>query len=382
MINTKKKYKIKDMFKDHWHLFLGYIYARNKTLRHAILHEVERILSCQSGSGYSVYGCVHCHILTYVPFTCKSRFCNCCGALYSSNRAKSIKSKLYKCNHRHVIFTIPEELRIYFLNDRKLLNTLFTASSETLLSWFAEQQKSKHFSPGIVCALHTFGRDLKWNPHIHMLVSEGAFSRNSEWRTFSHIPFEMLRKRWQFILLQHLSEKINTSDFRALKNKLYKKYPKGFYVNAVKKPIMSKGVVNYIVRYIGRPVMAQSRILDYNQTHVTFWYQPHGSTEKVFETVTIFDFISRLIRHIPERHFKMLRYFGFYHSSSPLYHKINRSAQHKPSYWRQNIKRSFSYDPILCSNCDNIMELLYIKHPKKPEKSFDKNLIYYDSHDG
>ncbi|MCO7163022.1 transposase [Anaerostipes hadrus] len=24
--------------------------------------------------------------------------------------------------------------------------------------------------------LHTFGRDLKWNPHIHCLISEGGYS--------------------------------------------------------------------------------------------------------------------------------------------------------------------------------------------------------------
>ena len=24
--------------------------------------------------------------------------------------------------------------------------------------------------------LHTFGRDLKWNPHIHCLLSEGGYS--------------------------------------------------------------------------------------------------------------------------------------------------------------------------------------------------------------
>ena len=155
MITTKKKYKIKDIFKDHWHLFLRYTYGTNKTMRHAILHEVGRILLCQNDSGYSLYDCIQCHILKYVPFICKSRFCNCCGALYSSNRAKTIKSKLYKCNHRHVIFTISEELRIYFLNDRKLLNILFAASSETLLSWVAGQQKAKQFLPGIVCVLHT-----------------------------------------------------------------------------------------------------------------------------------------------------------------------------------------------------------------------------------
>jgi len=28
---------------------------------------------------------------------------------------------------------------------------------------------------GSVLTLHTFGRDLKWNPHIHCLVCEEAF---------------------------------------------------------------------------------------------------------------------------------------------------------------------------------------------------------------
>lgn len=32
---------------------------------------------------------------------------------------------------------------------------------------FHNLNKSKNFVPGIVCVLHTFGRPLEWNPHIH-----------------------------------------------------------------------------------------------------------------------------------------------------------------------------------------------------------------------
>ena len=34
--------------------------------------------------------------------------------------------------------------------------------------------KHKNFTPGFIMVLHTFGRDLKWNPHIHCLISEGG----------------------------------------------------------------------------------------------------------------------------------------------------------------------------------------------------------------
>ena len=34
--------------------------------------------------------------------------------------------------------------------------------------------ESVNFTPGFICVLHTFGRSLQWNPHIHMLISEGA----------------------------------------------------------------------------------------------------------------------------------------------------------------------------------------------------------------
>ena len=62
----------------------------------------------------------------------------------------------------------------FFQKDRSLLNDLFDAASFTILSWFKGISKMDSFIPGIVCTFHTFGHDLKWNPHIHMIVTEGA----------------------------------------------------------------------------------------------------------------------------------------------------------------------------------------------------------------
>ena len=50
---------------------------------------------------------------------------------------------------------------------------------------------------------------------------------------------------------------------------------------ADEEPNFSTGVINYIVRYAGRPVLAQSRITGYGGGKVTFTYTPHGSSELV-----------------------------------------------------------------------------------------------------
>lgn len=48
-----------------------------------------------------------------------------------------------------------------------------------MLSIFdAMGKKSDTLTPGFMLTLHTFGRDLKWNPHIHALVSEGGITQD------------------------------------------------------------------------------------------------------------------------------------------------------------------------------------------------------------
>jgi len=68
---------------------------------------------------------------------------------------------MYGCPHRHLVFTIDEELRHFFLEDRSLLNCLFQAVRSVILEMFHKLNKSKNFVPGFICVLHTFGRPLE-----------------------------------------------------------------------------------------------------------------------------------------------------------------------------------------------------------------------------
>ena len=366
-----RKYTIKEIISDHWEEFLEEMEEQGKPVREVIIEEVEKVIHCQDISrGFALYECPKCNKIKQVPFTCKSRFCNCCGSRYSKDRSLSMSAKLIKGEHRHVVFTIPEELRKYFAHDRTLLNLLFEAAADTIFFRFKRYNKSENYIPGMICVLHTFGRDLKWNPHIHMILSEEAIGNSNKWKRFSHINYEGLRRSWQFCLLGALSKKISTPKFKALVNKLYADNKDGFYVNAPPVKNFSEGVINYIVRYAGRPVLAQSRITDYDGELVTFTYTPHGSDELVPETLSAFEFIKKLIIHIPDRNFKMIRYYGFYAINSSKHqqylHRIKRvdpctlkKLRWIYRSWRQRIKQSFLYDPVKC-HCGSYMVLIDI----------------------
>ena len=376
-------FKIKDIFNDHWDSFV----AQGYPIRPAVHKNVEKIINCgESSMGHALYFCEHCGKFKHVPFTCKSRFCNSCGAKYTQDRAASISSKLIRCTHRHVVFTIPEELRIFFRNDRSLLHLLFKASADTIFKYFYKMNKSENFKPGFISTLHTFGRDLKWNPHIHMLLSEGASGIKTPWRKVKHIPFNMLRKRWQATILSFLHKRLG-APFYYLKTKLFKAYPDGFYVYA--KPNMdsnSLDTVKYIIRYTGRPAMAQSRIIDYDGQFVTFYYDRHEDNKRVTEKVHAFEFIKRLIIHIPDDQFKMIRYYGLYAKeykhSSKLYlleNTAKRNFRKKYSNWRARLLLSFGIDPLWCS-CGHTMELVGIFKSGKNLYNIDnRNSQIYNS---
>ena len=140
------------------------------------------------------------------------------------------------------------------------------------------------------------------------------------------------------------------------------------------------GVAKYIVRYIGRPVMAQSRIIDYDGQNVTYWYQPHGSDEIVTETISAIEFIRRLIIHIPDRNFKMLRYYGLYSTKSKKHGQYLRLLKRMTNLhrntleaisksWRKRIIYFFHYDPIKCP-CGHYYEIVDCYSPRKSSAKF------------
>ena len=296
--------------------------------RPCILDNVERSLLCHTCYlGFDQFECTDCDNWNIIPHSCHSRFCNACGVKYAKQLAAKATSFCLDCPHRHIVFTIPEELRNWFRQDRTRLNLLFVASRNTISiltnKSLADKLKKKKLSDthyifkdipvrnefGMIATIHTFGRDLKWNPHIHCLIPELIYSlKKDKIKTFHHFNFIKLRKTFQFELIRLIQEAGGLKKPEE-KNRLYKDHPKGFYVYAkFKSPDNAsndassnknskdiQGCVNYFIRYAGRPAMAENRITEYNKGSktVSWFYNDHKDEKRYDVTDNVIDSFNR-----------------------------------------------------------------------------------------
>ena len=312
-----KKGKIKIILEDHWH---GFLKIYENKIRSNVKKEVEKVLKCKDTKyGFIELKCDKCNTKKKIGFTCKSRFCTSCGKIYTDNWIDNMLGNLI-----------------------------------------------------IVTVIHTFGRDLKWNPHVHMMVTEGGKGNITEWRHIRHISYESLRKRWQKILLDEITNiSGNTKEVKLIKNKLYKEKVKGFYVHAKMEIKSAKIAAKYVGRYVGRPAIVESRILKYDGKNVTYKYTRHEDNKVIVETVHVYEFIKRIIRHIPEKNFKMIRYFGIYSRRSKgkvnfikMIDKRILSIRKSIANWENRILAIAGVDPCKCPNCKNKMRFHDIVYPK------------------
>lgn len=128
-------------------------------------------------------------------------------------------------------------------------------------------------------------------------------------------------------------------------------------------------MAKYIGRYLGRPVIATSRIDAYDGENVTFHYNRHEDDLLVTETIPVMDFIKRLIQHIPEKHFKQIRYYVLYARNKESDKKLNRAISKDKHHiilsfnrWRKCTLLSFGYDPLKCPCCGQTMLFLELYH--------------------
>lgn len=169
--------------------------------------------------------------------------------------------------------------------------------------------------------------------------------------------------------------------FKQVKSRCYREHKDGFYVHAKPNERDPKTVVKYIGRYLGRPVIASSRIDKYDGDSVTFHYNRHEDDQYVEETIPVMEFIERLIQHIPEKHYKMTRYGGLYARHREIDKKLFRAIPREKhrvyqsfNRWRDAIFYAFGYDPLKCKYGTTMVFLkLYFNHkPVSLEEMYEK----------
>ncbi len=164
-------------------------------------------------SGFARVKCTRCPAEFLVAFSCKGRgLCPSCGAKraaifpggasFGGNSGTSdsfegapsgrfsalLQNKiLADVPHAQWVFSIPKMLRLYFLHHRELLGELAGLAYETIREMMAAVIEEPHARPGMVAVIQTFGSSLKWNPHIHAIVTRGVFLDDGSWQPIPYV---------------------------------------------------------------------------------------------------------------------------------------------------------------------------------------------------
>jgi hypothetical protein len=109
-------------------------------------------------------------------------------------------------------------LRIYFRKDRRLLGKLSQCAADTLKTLFRAAGKDPKAVPGIIIAIQTYGDLVNFHPHLHALVTDGAFTPTGWFVAFPKIALSSLEQLFRHRVLRLLlrERRIDDSVIRKL----------------------------------------------------------------------------------------------------------------------------------------------------------------------
>ena len=256
---------VKLIFEENWEDYL-----KTHSPREIEIKEVEKMLSCKDESrGCFVCYCKKCNEYHFERFGCNSRLCSNCGKRHTDQWANRLANKIAKnIVHRHLVFTLPKELRLIIKEDRELQKVISDSAYRTIRKVFSKI-KRKDIMPGVIGVVHPFGKGLIFNPHTHCIATEGGFTRDGKFISIgNYIPYDLLHKEWQYEVLTSLKKYIS----KGLIDFLFDKYPNGFAAYVKPERIKSsKQLAQYIGRYVRHPAIANSRIDKYDGRVVGFF---------------------------------------------------------------------------------------------------------------
>ena len=281
---------------------------------------VERMLGCGDvREAYYEYLCEDCRDTHKIGFSCKSRLCVRCVKIAVDGFLQTVRKVLFEgVTHRQIVLTTSSEIWPLVLSEPEFMKAYTDAGARAIRELVEQWRPKKKIRAGLMGVLQTHGRSGTANPHLHFVVSEGGIDKDNQWRNISYFDKKKLKKKWQYHVLTDLKKAVKGTEYEALwygkLGGMFRKCPNGFDVdvdmkNKERGPV--ERLVIYLVKYVSSPPISIRRIENYDGRTVTFRYEEHRKGETT-ESLPVFEFIERMIQHLPEKNFRMVRYYGIY----------------------------------------------------------------------
>jgi hypothetical protein len=302
-------------------------FIENNNLSKQQIKAINAIENCRTSKlGYHSLVCDNCGHEEISYNSCRNRHCPKCQQTKQEEWIDRIKSQVLPVRHFHVVFTLPEQLRpLAYINQDIIYSIFFKAASNTLKQ-VALNPEFLGAEPAFLAILHTWGQNLSYHPHLHIIVSGGGLDPDGmEWKHSARnffVPVKALSKVFRakfitllkkeysnnFLKIPDIKKDVDYNNFNKLKSLLY-----SFNWNVfTKKAFKSSGqVIEYLGRYTHRVAISNSRILSLNKGKVKFKYKDYKDNNKwkIME-LSVIEFIRRFVQHILPNGFYKIRYFG------------------------------------------------------------------------
>ena len=316
---------MQDIFNAH---FDGY------AQQHALHPRESRAAWCIRHCGTSTMGshtlaCPDGHFEQVQHHACRHRSCPRCAGRPRQFWIESQLARLLPCPHFHVVFTLPHMLLpLWSFNRTAMATLLFACVRDCLLELMADP-KRLGVRPGLLMALHTWGRNLSQHPHIHCLLSAGGIDPNGQWKSGCAgflLPLKPLQILFRGKLLARLKALLLPEHLRLPPRQdlphwlacIHKLYTEHWNIEIQPPYDHARGVALYLARYVkGGPVPSDRPLSIDARGLVRMPYTDHRDGQAKTLCLSAHEFIARVLWHAPPKGLHTVRYAGLYSASRP-----------------------------------------------------------------
>ncbi|MCK5155032.1 MAG: transposase [Spirochaetales bacterium] len=238
--------------------------------------QAKAIMECRTALGGHVDFCPDCGYERNSYNSCRNRHCPKCQTLKKEQWIGKRCEDILDVRHFHAVFTIPSELnQIVMQNPATLYRILFKTTADTIRE-LASDPNYLGIVPGFTSILHTWGQNLSFHPHVHMVITGGGMIPEDKWKSAGKkffLPVKVLSRLFRGKFLSELiklydngsviyrGKNGNKVSHQTFNNLMTTCYAKDWCVYC-KKPFKgTNGVFAYLGRYTHRVAISNNRIL-------------------------------------------------------------------------------------------------------------------------
>lgn len=270
---------------------------------------LDDLATCRTAArGGHLRRCDHCDAIQYRYHSCRNRHCPKCHGEQTRRWLDRHRARLLPCPYFLVTFTLPDTLRVVARShQRTVRDALLRAAAETLLTLAADPQ---HLGarPAILAVLHTWTQDLRYHPHVHVLITGGGRAPDqTRWVPTARPDFLFPG----YVLSPLFRGKMRDAIRRAeLLDQVTPDTWARDWVVHVQPAGAGHHVLEYLGRYVFRIAITNGRLEQFDQGRVTFRYRDRrdGSTKR--RTLPAPQFLARFLQHVLPRGFAKVRHYG------------------------------------------------------------------------